>query len=86
MSSQQADEDYISELNLRMRLALSAISPDISFNSPEGSLFTVLSANFPSGTDTDFMLALLDHKGICASGGSACNTGSDSGSHVINAL
>lgn len=86
MGNQRQDEDYINGLNLHMRQSLAAISPEITFNSPQGSLFTVLSVNFPAGSDTDLMLALLDHKGICASGGSACNTGSDGGSHVITAL
>jgi cysteine desulfurase len=80
-----ADANYIKVLNMKMRKALSAISEQISFNSSNQSLYTVLSVNFPAGTNTDLMLALLDRKGICASGGSACSSG-DGGSHVLTAL
>ncbi|OWK70838.1 cysteine desulfurase family protein [Pedobacter sp. AJM] len=80
------DHSYIKSLNKRMRLGLKAISKNISFNSSENSLYTVLSVNFPAGTHTDLMLALMDRKGIYASGGSACSSGDDGGSHVITAL
>jgi cysteine desulfurase len=80
------DQTGISSLNLYMRERLARLSPQISFNSSRESLYTVLSVNFPKGTDTDLMLALLDCQGICASGGSACTSGEDSGSHVISAL
>ena len=86
MENNVADQIHIKGLNKKMRNALSLISEEINFNNSEDSLFTVLSVNFPAGTNTDLMLALLDRKGICASGGSACNSGEDSGSHVISAL
>lgn len=80
------DQTYITSLNSRMKNALKTISNDITFNNTESSLYTILSANFPAGTNTDFMLALLDNEGIYASGGSACSSGDDLGSHVIAAL
>lgn len=79
------DSNYIKTLNKKMRLGLANLNSEITFNSPANSLYTVLSVNFPEGTNTDLMLALLDRKGICASGGSACSSG-DGGSHVLNAL
>lgn len=86
MENQVKDQAQIEMLNKQMREKLSALSDDISFNSTTESLYTVLSVNFPAGTNTDLMLALLDRNGICASGGSACNTGETYGSHVIAAL
>ena len=38
------------------------------------------------GIDASELLLKLDEKGICASGGSACSSGSDSPSHVLTAL
>lgn len=80
------DRSYIKSLNKRMRTGLSALSRNITFNNTEQSLYTILSVNFPAGSNTDFMLALMDRKGICASGGSACSSNDDGGSHVLAAL
>ncbi|MEX0966703.1 MAG: cysteine desulfurase family protein [Bacteroidia bacterium] len=63
--------------------------PDIGFRGetdPDKSLYTVLNVSFPPGDVGDMLLFSLDIKGIYASGGSACSSGSDVGSHVIRAL
>lgn len=86
MDNHKQDILTIKSLSRHMRLGLSALSNEISFNSDENSLYTVLSVNFPKGSNTDLMLALMDRKGICASGGSACSSGDVDGSHVIAAL
>lgn len=49
-------------------------------------LYTVLSVSFPPGPKTEMLPMALDISGICASGGSACSSGSDKGSHVIRAI
>lgn len=62
---------------------------DIRFNGdiqPENSLYTVLNVSFPCTDLSDMMLFNLDISGICASGGSACSSGSDIGSHVLSAI
>lgn len=62
--------------------------PGIAFNGDaEGrSLYTVLSVSFPPAEAGDMLLFNLDLAGISASGGSACSSGSNTGSHVIRAL
>jgi cysteine desulfurase len=61
---------------------------DIQFNGdPEGlSLYTVLSVSFPPGPKNELLLLNLDILGISCSGGSACSSGSEKGSHVLEAI
>ena len=60
----------------------------VQFNSPleEEALYTVLSVSFPHSPKSDLLLLGLDIEGISCSGGSACSSGSEKGSHVIQAL
>jgi cysteine desulfurase len=50
------------------------------------SLYAVLSINFPKTEKAEMILFNLDINHICASGGSACTSGADQGSHVIRAI
>lgn len=50
------------------------------------SLYTVLSTRFPKTEKSEMMLFNLDINNICASGGSACASGAEEGSHVIRAI
>lgn len=53
----------------------------------EKSTYTVLSVNLPIPAEkTPLLLFQLDLKGIACSKGSACQSGSDAGSHVLNAI
>ena len=79
-------ELHIRELKTYMMQQLQAHIPDISFNgeiSPDKSLFTVLNVCFPEMDMGDMLLFNLDINGISASGGSACSSGSNIGSHVL---
>ncbi len=60
----------------------------VQFNGdPDGlSLYTVLSVSFPKSEKSDLMLLNLDIAGICASGGSACSSGAETLSHVMQAV
>ena len=49
-------------------------------------LFTVLNVAFPHNDKSELLLFNLDVAGIAASSGSACSSGSDVGSHVLNAI
>jgi cysteine desulfurase len=46
----------------------------------------VLSANCPKTEKSELILFNLDINNICASGGSACTSGANVGSHVIGAI
>ena len=49
-------------------------------------LYTVLNVSFPKSERSEMLLFNLDIHNICASGGSACTSGADAGSHVIKAI
>lgn len=80
------DSEHILALNNFMRKQLTATIPGVSFNNPEHSLYTVLSVCFPQSDYNDMLVTMFDMNGVCVSGGSACSSGDDAGSHVIKAL
>ncbi len=84
----EADKEYISGVKMYMYQQLQKNIEGVSFNGDvEGrSLYTVLSANFPKTEKSEMILFNLDINNICASGGSACSSGADVGSHVIAAI
>ncbi|MCB0706176.1 MAG: cysteine desulfurase [Saprospiraceae bacterium] len=49
-------------------------------------LYTVLNVSFPANDKSELLLFNLDISGVSASGGSACSSGADAGSHVIKAI
>ncbi len=83
-----ADREKIGGLKKYMAVALEKNIPGVSFNGDVNgkSLYTVLSASFPASERSEMLLFNLDIHNICASGGSACTSGADAGSHVIRAL
>lgn len=65
--------------------------PGVTFNglsaNLDESLYTVLNVSFPPSESNEGMLLFhLDLNGISVSGGSACSSGAQLGSHVLNAL
>src|SRR5689334_24633905 len=62
--------------------------PGVYFNGDHGGqcLYTVLSTAFSKTEKSEMLLYNLDIHNICASGGSACTSGADAGSHVIRAI
>ncbi len=61
---------------------------DIRFNGDYQGRFhyKVLNVSFPPSPKSDLMLLNLDIHGISASGGSACTSGAEAGSHVLQAV
>jgi cysteine desulfurase len=53
---------------------------------PAKSLYTVLNVSFPEMEMADMLLFNLDIAGISASGGSACSSGTNIGSHVLTGI
>ena len=84
----EKDSAYIDSLKRYMYDELKKNIPGVTFNGdPLGkSLYTVLNVSFPKTEKTEMMLFNLDINNICASGGSACTSGADAGSHVIRAI
>ncbi len=84
------DKLQISKLKSYMIEQLNARISGLRFNGRsaelDSSLYTVLNASFPAGDHNEMMLFNLDINGICASGGSACSSGSSLGSHVLKAI
>jgi cysteine desulfurase len=82
-------QQHIQELKSNMIGQLKENIDGIDFNGetdPAKSLYTVLNVSFPCSDMADMMLFNLDIAGISASGGSACSSGSDIGSHVLTAI
>ena len=82
-------QKHIQDLKLFMKEELKKIDQRINFNgetSPEKSLYTVLNVCFPVDVCNSMLLFSLDIHGIAASGGSACSSGSNQGSHVLAEL
>lgn len=82
------DTNYIMSLKRYMADELHKNIPGISFNGDTfgKSLYTVLNVSFPKTEKSEMILFNLDIQHICASGGSACTSGADQGSHVIRAI
>ncbi|MGE5106856.1 MAG: cysteine desulfurase family protein [Sphingobacteriales bacterium] len=84
----EQDSAQIGTLKLYMMDELKKNIKGVAFNGdPMGnSLYTVLSVSFPKTEKSEMILFNLDINNICASGGSACTSGADQGSHVIRAI
>ncbi len=82
----EKDSTYIKNLRAYMMASLKAAFPDVHFNNNAQTLYTILSACFPKSAKSEMLLFNLDINNICASGGSACSSGADAGSHVMKAL
>ena len=83
-----ADTEKIKTVKFYMAERLEAEFPDVEFvgESRTKGLYTVLNVLFPEIKGADMLLMNLDIEGIAASGGSACASGSNSRSHVLDAL
>jgi cysteine desulfurase len=80
---------YIQGLKSYMKGQLIEGIPGVLFNGEtdeDKSLYTVLNVSFPETDMADMLLFNLDIAGISASGGSACSSGTDIGSHVLTGI
>lgn len=85
ISNLEKDKDTIERLKKYFISELHKISEDIEFNGFSSilnkSTYTILNVRFP--LNNDMLLFSLDMAGIAVSGGSACQSGSSLGSHVL---
>lgn len=86
----ESHQKHIQNLKDRMINALCEQINGVAFNgdsdNADKSLYTVLNVSLPETYDSEMMLFNLDINGISASGGSACSSGSNIGSHVLTAI
>lgn len=86
----EAHRKHIEGLKSRMIQKLKDSIDGIAFNGVsddlDKSLYTVLNVCLPPSDDNDMLLFNLDISGVSASGGSACSSGSNIGSHVLAEL
>ena len=83
-------QKYIQGLKDRLMAGLLQNVPDVQFNGysaeADKSLYTVLNVSLPASEINEMLLFNLDINKISASGGSACTSGSNIGSHVLQAI
>jgi len=79
---------HVSGLKKRMKERLQELIPGLVINGDPGddALYTVLSVFLPEDGRSEMLIYNLDIEGIACSGGSACSSGSNKGSHVIGHL
>ncbi|MGG8498103.1 cysteine desulfurase family protein [Tenacibaculum sp. TC6] len=82
------DKEKIESLKKYFIEEIKTIIPNVEFNGQsdnlEKSSYTILNVRFPF--NDKMMIFNLDLKGVAVSGGSACQSGSNKGSHVLGAF
>lgn len=91
LAEDRAAEDYTHLIKLKTKLREGLLNFDdrVRFNGPSdfsNVLPTILNVQFPPHPKSDMFLMYMDLKGISVSGGSACSSGANQGSHVIQAI
>ena len=85
-----AHQAHVQGLKDRFITKLRAEIADVQFNGmsefADKSLYTVLSVSLPASAISEMLLFNLDISKVAASGGSACTSGAQAGSHVLEAL
>jgi cysteine desulfurase len=83
-------QQYVQGLKDRFISKLKAEIDDVQFNGvsaeADKSLYTILSVSLPPSAISEMLLFNLDISRVAASGGSACTSGAQTGSHVLEAL
>ncbi len=87
-TNHQTDRNYIASIKSYLQDSLIEKVSGLTFNGDQAgnSLYTVLNVGFPKNEKSEMLLLNLDVNHICVSGGSACSSGADQGSHVIQAI
>jgi len=88
VANMEKDAAYIFSLKQYFAEQLKKAIPEVVFNGDTfgNSLYTVLNAGFPKTEKSEMLLFNMDVNNVCVSGGSACSSGANTGSHVIAAF
>lgn len=85
--NQEVNRKKITTIREYLQTQLLENFDNLVFNGdPDHGHYKVLSVAFPPSPRTEMLLLNLDIAGISVSGGSACSSGADAGSHVIEGL
>ena len=82
-------QNHVQALKSHMMDELKILFPSVLFHGEtetSKSLYTVLNVCFPKTEKGGMLLFTLDLKGVAVSGGSACNSGANKGSHVLEGI
>lgn len=82
-------QSHVQALKSYMIRRLKEELTDVGFHGsiePGESLYTVLNVKLPATEKSGMLLFTLDLKGVAASGGSACTSGANKGSHVLTGI
>jgi cysteine desulfurase len=82
-------QEHVQSLKSYFIEKIQQLVPSVQFNGcieRESSLYTVLNVSFPPSDKSGMLLFVLDLKGVACSGGSACSSGSNVGSHVLTGI
>lgn len=91
LAYEQLDEHmrHVQSLKDHMISELKKMFPTVYFHGetePATSLYTVLNVCLPATEKSNMLLFTLDLKGVAVSGGSACSSGANKGSHVLEGI
>lgn len=85
----EGHQKHVQGLKSYMINELKSLFPEVGFHgniSSEKSLYTVLNVCLPKSPKSGLLLFTLDLKGVAVSGGSACSSGANKGSHVLEGI
>ena len=91
VENMEKEAKYVLSIKEHMINSLRKLFPDIQFNGESGNIkkstYTILNVCFPLSNNKAAMLDFnLDLRGIACSRGSACQSGSSEGSHVLSEI